>query len=328
MMNQVSIVLPTYNRIDRLRRMIAALEEQDCAKDSFEVLIVSDGSTDGTDDFLKSLATPMKLLPLFQPNQGPAAARNLGVQRASAALILFLDDDVLPVPALISEHLRLHAAHGEEAVVLGPMLTPPNYRMSPWVQWEQSMLAKQYEAMRRGDYQPTARQFYTGNASLARRLLIEAGGFDPTFRRGEDVELAYRLEKCGVQFLFNPAAIVYHYAERSFHAWIKTPYDYGKNDAFMTLYKGADWLLPTIYREYHQRHPLIRALARLCLDRTGISRLVLWGLRQVAILSHSFALSALSNMVCSGMFNLRHYQGVADQLGGREQFFAGVAEAR
>ena len=73
-------------------------------------------------------------------------------------------------------------------VVIGPMLNPLNYKMSPWVRWEQDQLAKQYHAMNMGSWEPTARQFYTGNTSLERTWLIDSGGFDPSFRHAEDVE--------------------------------------------------------------------------------------------------------------------------------------------
>ena len=66
------------------------------------------------------------------------------------------------------------------------------------------MLAKQYEAMDRGVYGATARQFYTGNASVARRHVIAAGGFDTSFRRAEDVELAYRLADRGPAVRLRP----------------------------------------------------------------------------------------------------------------------------
>ena len=65
------------------------------------------------------------------------------------------------------------------------------------------------------------------NTSLGSHHIL--GGFDASFRRAEDVELAYRLAKQGLRFLFNPKAIGYHVAERSFNSWIAIPYAYGRN---------------------------------------------------------------------------------------------------
>ena len=90
------------------------------------------------------------------------------------------------------------------------------------------MLAEQYSQVSAGRMQMTARNFFTGNTSLARRHLIASGGFDPTFQRAEDVELRYRLNLLGLQFLFNSDAIGYHYAERRFSSWLRPPICMGR----------------------------------------------------------------------------------------------------
>ncbi|MBP7689877.1 MAG: glycosyltransferase family 2 protein [Thermoflexales bacterium] len=315
-MPPVSVILPTYNRLDRLQRVLKALENQAFPRDRFDVIVVSDGSTDGTREYLQALQSPLTITFVEQANQGVAVARNTGLSRATGDLVVFIDDDVVPSPQLVAEHV---ACHGDSnLVVLGPMLTPNDFDMKPWVRWEQSMLMKQYDDMLKGRWAPTARQFYTGNTSLARRHVIEAGGFDPHFRRAEDVELAYRLAQRGLRFVFNDRAIGWHYAERSFKAWLEIPYVYGRNDVIFTRDKGQTWLLPTICYEFHGRHPLIKTLTRLCLDRAARSKWAIAALKQVA------RVDRVSRMAYSGIFNLRHYQGVADELGGREKFLAAV----
>jgi glycosyltransferase involved in cell wall biosynthesis len=321
----VSIIIPTYNRCAQLKRVLQALEAQDFPLNTFEVIVVSDGSTDGTAEFLTTVATPLQLRPVLQNNRGVAAARNRGIAEARGALVLFIDDDVVPTPGFIMEHVDRHIAAGANAVVLGPMLTPPDFQMTPWVAWEQTMLTKQYDALAQGLWEPTARQFYTGNSSLARRHLQAVGGFDPTYRRAEDVELAYRLESQGLRFLFNFQAVGYHYAERSFASWFQIPYAYGKNDVIFTQQNGRGWLLPVIWREYMTRNRLVRLLTQTCLDRPLISRMAMAMLKQSAIWSYKAGLKRVSYAACSGLFNLRYYQGVADQLGGRALFFTGVA---
>lgn len=318
----ISIVLPTYNRLDRLKRVLAAFEQQTVAPSEFEIIVVSDGSSDGTHEFLRALATPLNVTPIFQANQGVAVARNTGIAHTRGDLVLFVDDDVVPSSNLVEQHLATHAQHGERIVALGPMLTPHDFTMMPWVRWEQAMLQKQYDAMARGDWAPTARQFYTGNTSLRRQHLVDAGGFDPKFRRAEDVELAYRLADRGLKFIFNENAIGWHYAERSFAAWLQIPYVYGRNDVIFTREKNQAWLLPTICYEFRGRHPLIRALARGCLDHKNLSALAIEALKWAA------QINPLARIAYSGIFNLRHYQGVADELGGRAKFFACVAGAR
>lgn len=318
-MPHVSVILPTYNRLDRLQRVLKALENQTFPRDQFEVIVVSDGSSDGTREYMLALRSPLAITFVDQANQGVAVARNTGLSHASNDLVLFIDDDVVPSPQLMSEHVKCHDR--ANVVVLGPMLTPPDFKMKPWVRWEQAMLMKQYNDMLSHRWEPTARQFYTGNTSLARQHINAAGGFDPKFRRAEDVELAYRLAERGLRFHFNADAIGWHYAERSFKSWLEIPYVYGRNDVIFTRDKGQAWLLPTICYEYHGRHPLVKWATQVCLDRPALSRIVIEMLKQAA------RFNSLSRVAYSGIFNLRHYQGIADELGGRAKFFAGVRAA-
>ena len=95
---------------------------------------------------------------------------------------------------------------------------------------------------------------------------IRAGGFDPAFKRAEDVELAYRLRDVGMRFVFNPRADVRHYASRSFSAWLRTPYQYGRYDVIMARDKGQETLQCATY-EFYERNWLTRAMTRLCVGR-------------------------------------------------------------
>ncbi len=320
MRSQISVIIPTYNRLPRLQRVLAALAAQRFPTERFEVVVVSDGSTDGTAAYLEQTPMPFRLTFIQQANAGPAAARNRGVAAAQADLVLFLDDDVVPAPDLIATHVQFHEGHPRR-VVLGTMLTPPDARLSPWVAWEQAMLEKQYRAMTDGIWPATARQFYTGNTSLARRWVLEAGGFDERFRRAEDIELAYRLAKLGVEFVFAPQAAGYHYAERSFASWLTTPYTYGRNDIIFGREQQVD-LLGFVQREFGQRNRLTRWLVWALLDRPRASALAVAVLPRLALLAHRALGERGSRPIYSALFNLRYYQGVADELGGRAQFFA------
>lgn len=323
----VSVVLPTYNRLDRLQRVLDALGQQTVPTDRWEVVVVSDGSTDGTNDWLAAQRPPFALRYVLQENGGVAVARNTGVEHARGALILFIDDDLVPAPNLMAEHLDSHA-DGGRMVVLGPMLPPPDelFPRSPWVRWEEQMLEKQYQAMLAGLWEPTPRQFYTGNTSLRRREIVDAGGFDPAFRRAEDVELGYRLADRGLRFVFNHNARGLHYAERSFASWRRIPYLYGRYDVVMTRDKGQQWLLPTVMGEYHGRHPFVRGLTQACMGRerrvegavTALARVAMWGDR--------LGLAAVPRYAYSGIFNLLYYQGIRDALGGDEAFWDLIAQ--
>ncbi len=309
-----SVVIPTYNRVARLRHVIKALEQQAYPSDAYEVIVISDGSTDGTDAYLETLRSTMRLRWFPQANRGPAAARNAGIQKSGGEFVVFIDDDVVPEPQLLAEHARSHREAGQDVVVLGPLLTPEGFKMAPWVRWEQEMLMKQYRAMLRGDWTATARQFYTGNASLRRSHILAAGGFDEGFRRAEDVELAYRLADKGLDFVFNMQAAGMHFAERSFRAWLDAAYTYGRNDVIFTRDRNQKWLLPAIRQEFQDRHILIRLLVRICRGRSRMSQIVTSALKLTADAATLLRANNIERRAYSGLFNLQYYNGLFNEL--------------
>jgi glycosyltransferase involved in cell wall biosynthesis len=316
-----SVVVPTFNRLGRLRDVIAALEQQTYPKDSYEVIVVSDGSTDGTDEYLKAYCGAVQLRWLPQANKGPAAARNAGVQKAVGEYIVFVDDDVVPEPQLLEQHARSHHEAGRDVVVLGPLLTPEGFAMAPWVRWEQEMLMKQYKALLRGDWRPSARQFYTGNASLRRCNVVAAGGFDENFRRAEDVELAYRLANTGLEFVFNIEAVGMHFADRSYGAWLDAAYTYGRNDVIFARDRNQPWLLPTIRREFTERHYLIRTLVRMCSGRSRLTEVASAALKFAADAATYLRAGVFEQKAYSGLFNLQYYHGFFNELDDRHFMF-------
>jgi glycosyltransferase involved in cell wall biosynthesis len=311
---RISVVIPTFNRRDRLQRLLEALAAQEI-DEPFEVVVVSDGSTDGTDAYLTGPTVPLPIRVVLQTNQGPAAARNGGVEQACGDLVVFIDDDVVPVPAFLAKHRAAHVALGPDAVVIGPMIDPVGHDMTPWVRYEQAMLRKQYDAMEAGYYAATARQFYTGNASVPRELLIATGGFDPAFRRMEDLELAYRLDDRGVRWHFEPTAIGHHFAERSFESWRHTAYSYGRNDVIFGRDLGHENVLRVTAEEYGSRHVLVRTLIRLCVPRPRLSALVDRFVGAVVQSRLGMRAPRLTRLLLSGDYNLAYYRGVADELG-------------
>jgi GT2 family glycosyltransferase len=294
--------------------VIAALEQQAYPSDSYEVIVISDGSTDGTDAYLEALRSTMQLRWLPQANKGPAAARNAGIQKATGEFIVFIDDDVVPEPQLLEEHARSHHEADRDVVVLGPLLTPEGFEMAPWVRWEQEMLMKQYKALLRGDWSASARQFYTGNASLRRSHILTAGGFDERFHRAEDVELAYRLANNGLEFVFNIQAAGMHFADRSFRAWLEAAYTYGCNDVIFARDRNQQWLLSTIRQEFLDRHFLIRSLVRVCSGRSRLTRIASSGLKLAADAATLLRADVMERKAYSGLFNLQYYNGFFNEL--------------
>jgi GT2 family glycosyltransferase len=307
----VSVIIPTYQRRASLERVLGGLALQEWDHDLLEVLVIADGSRDGSLEMARAHPMPFTLRALEQPNQGPAAARNLGLAHAAGPLVLFLDDDVVPAPQLVAEHVRAHAERSNR-VVMGPLLEPEDEQLLPWVRWEARSLAAQYEAMTEGRWQPTPWQFYTGNASVGLAWLRAAGGFDPAYKRAEDVHLAFRLEKLGCEFVFNPRAAGAHFASRPYSSWLDAAYQYGRND--ICFGKGEE----RAATEFRSRHPLTRALVRWALrHRKPVRRLPALTVVAIRAAEH-LGLESLGHQLCSAVFNLQYWFGVSDLLGSAE----------
>jgi GT2 family glycosyltransferase len=301
--------------------VIRALEQQVYPSDAYEVIVISDGSTDGTDAYLTALHSSMRLRWFPQSNRGPAGARNAGIGKADGEFVVFIDDDLVPEPQLLEEHARSHHEADRDVVVLGPLLTPDGFEMAPWVRWEQEMLMKQYRALLRGDWTATARQFYTGNASLRRSHILAAGGFDEGFRRAEDVELAYRLADKGLDFVFNFQAAGMHFAERSFGAWLDAAYMYGRNDVIFARDRNQKWLLSAIRQEFQERHGMIRALVRACQGRSRLTWAASMALKLAADAATLLRYGEVERKAYSGLFNLQYYDGLSNELNDRHFLF-------
>lgn len=325
---EVSLIIPTHNRCERLRMVLAALEHQTISADCYEVLVICDHCDDETAEMCRAFAVEYQLRVFEQePDlRGPAAARNLGVREAAAPIILFIDDDVVPEATLIAEHLRTHH-EDERAVVIGPLLAPPDFRMQPWTRWEAETLAKQYRDMTDGKWEPSPRQFYTGNASVRREYILAAGGFDASFGRAEDVELAYRFRDQHLTFHFSPGAKGWHHARRPLSSWLNIATAYGKADVIMYR-NGRLMTLQSMAREFYERRPGIKRLTRFALGRPYVSWPILAALLTLAFVANLLRRDRVTGACYSAIFNLRYYQQISRDIGGRKAFWKLVNDAR
>lgn len=309
---ELSIIIPTFNRKERLLRLLRSLDGAASEGLAFEAVVVVDGATDGTAASLQTLQTTYPLRVRVQENRGPAAARNHAIAVARGRLLLFLDDDVVPAPETIARHLSRHRAD-PLAVVIGPMVAPPDRRMAPWLEWEAAMLQKQYAAMEAGHYAPTPRQFYTANASVARAHVERVGGFDERYRRAEDVELATRLDALRLHFCFDPRAAVWHEPDRSFPSWLRVAYEYGRFEITSAARRPQG--IELACAEWGTRHRLNRLLPRLCAGHAVRTRIAT-GLGRVLLTAGAPLLPRrLQRAGCSALFNLHYWHGIARESG-------------
>ena len=209
-----SVVIPTYNRKPILAKCLLALENQQFGNivRDYEVIVVDDGSTDGTLEWLVANADKLThVRSISQCHQGPAAARNLGVEDAKGDTIIFIDSDLV----VTERFLQAHA----DALLQGykEMDSAQVDRLAARVFTYGSVINTcNFDNPTSEPYKITdfsAAYFATGNVAIARHWLLEAGLFDTRFQLygWEDLELGVRLNKLGLKLIKCPAAVGYHW---------------------------------------------------------------------------------------------------------------------
>lgn len=205
---QLSVIIPTCNRLPILRQCLAHLEAQTLPASTFEVIVVDDASTDATASFLASYAPPFAFRHLLMPERGaPARARNQGIRAARGHIVMFLNDDAMLCPDGLQVHMESHRAVPDMAYsVLGSFSFPPAFAATPWgMVLNNADLIFDYATMRNGATYDFF-HYYTCNISTPRSSLIAAGLFDPSFTGtlwgAEDIDIGYRLQTLGLPVVY------------------------------------------------------------------------------------------------------------------------------
>lgn len=198
----LSVIIPAYNAEDTIGHCLSALLNQSLPREAYEIIVVDDGSTDGTRDVLGRYPG-VRLIE--QANQGPAAARNLGVREARGDIVLFTDADCEPTPDWI-ERLTVPFRDLEVAGAKGVYRTRQKEPVARFVQLEYE---DKYARMARQDRIDFVDTY---SAAYGRDVFLANGGFDPLFPTAcvEDQEFSFRLARKGYRLVFVPQAVVYH----------------------------------------------------------------------------------------------------------------------
>ena len=218
----VSVVVPTYNRSAGLTPVLLALLGDPT---TLELVVVDDGSTDGTADLLRDLEVSWpRLRPVTTENRGGAAARQHGIDIATGDVVLLLDDDVLAAQGLVSGHARLHA-QGPSQVVLGYMPTklPTGTAAGRFATF---LYAQEYEKTC-DSYERDPREIllrlWGGNVSLRREDLAvvpyDSGPFSRT--NHSDRDFGIRCLKAGLAGRFDRSLLASHEHHRPLDAFLR-----------------------------------------------------------------------------------------------------------
>jgi len=207
---RISALFSTFNRRDLLRLALRALEEQTLPRREFEVVVVDDGSTDGTAELEREFRGRLEVRWARQENLGLAAGKNHALRLARAPIAVFMDDDDVASPRLLEEHLLAHERHPEpEVAVLGFTDLAPEVAARPLMHFVTEVGCYLFCYPRIRDGAMLDHAYFWGGRSSCKRALLEGidGPFDPVFRFGcEDIELGLRLKARGLRVLHHRAA--------------------------------------------------------------------------------------------------------------------------
>lgn len=244
---EVSVVVPTRDRRERLGRLLAALGRQSLEAHRFETVVVDDGSRDGTAEFLAAWRQeePLRRRIGTTAGRGPAVARNAGILEARARIVALIDDDCEPEPGWLPALVQaLEQDRG--AVGVGGQTLPP----------EDPGLISRYIATQCVMQRPEIKDgqvlhLQTNNAAFLRAALLAARGFDESFPHagGEDWDLSRRLRAAGRRLGYAPEARVVHQHRHNLRGFVRTYYHYGQGEAMMLRHEPKlRQLLRSAYR--------------------------------------------------------------------------------
>ena len=203
----VSVVIPTYNRLPILKKCLDSLENKILIDEFFdyEVVIVDDGSTDGTIKWLEENIQTFPHLRFFeQSHGGPALGRNLGVEKSNGDLIIFIDSDLVVDKYFLMNHVHSltkawKKQRNRKCFTYGSVINTSNFNNPKSEPFKLQVLSWAY--------------FATGNVAIDKKVLEKSGLFDTSFHLygWEDLELGERLRNMGVKLVKCPKAIGYHW---------------------------------------------------------------------------------------------------------------------
>ncbi len=225
----VSIIIPTCDRKDSLKAALDSVAGLDYPRDRYEVLVVDDGSVDGTEQLVRELQArvPIVLRYFRQEKKGLSAAKNVGIRESRGEILVFTDDDCLLEKEWLALLVKPFDSPGVGVVggpdripeASGPLATCIDYSVTSFIG---TGGVREGGAMRLAKYYPRG-----CNTAMLKSVVEKVGGFDENFRAGEDIELVYRVKRAGYSIAYASEAFVWHKRRASFRTFLRQIFSRG-----------------------------------------------------------------------------------------------------
>jgi glycosyltransferase involved in cell wall biosynthesis len=219
---RVSVVVPVYNGAATIADCLRALGEQSLPNDAYEIIVVDDGSTDGTVDIAREFDVRL----ILQDHKGAPAARNAGIRAAFGRWVAFTDSDVIPSRTWLARLLRRVEDVNGNAVAFGAAGPIQGYESKTpaarFVDISGGLNTERHLSHPRFPFAPS------GNVMYLRSALLDAGGFDERFASYDACDLHLRLrESTPLPFHFEPSALVWHRHRATWEQYWRQQRGYG-----------------------------------------------------------------------------------------------------
>jgi GT2 family glycosyltransferase len=255
---KISVVIGTYNQSHILKKALESLFHQTLSPELYEIQVIDSSSLDDTKKMVEGLKPTCRFNYQVAPNKGKTAARNLGIKLAKGEIIFLTDADMVAEPKLLETHYLAQEKKPNasfEGLTINPDGKP---YIKAWL-WPGKKLKWAY--------------FLTGNLSIKKTTIVEAGLFDENFRGygWEDIELGYRLSQMGVPLRYLPDAVNHHHHPVSAEDLVERKYQMGKSAAlfykkhpnfWIRMFLGMNPLAMGIFHIIKKRPSLLEAIGR------------------------------------------------------------------
>ncbi|GEO03214.1 hypothetical protein AAE02nite_08780 [Adhaeribacter aerolatus] len=258
---KVSVIVPTYNGVNKVSRCLNALAKQSFV--DFEVVVVVDGSTDNTEEVLSNENFNFqKFTILIQQNKGRAASRNAGALEASGDLLIFLDDDMRADFKFLELHLKHHTEF-KNSILVGAQLEDYNVLTSDIQRYKAHLSRKWFQPISNLNKPLSKDQLFltAANFSITKELFRFLGGFDERLRDAEDFDFGVRAYLKQIPIYFNERVLAWHDDFITFSSYVKRLKEY------KAAHKMLIELKPALYEQFSQHQVKLPAFHKRIIYR-------------------------------------------------------------